>query len=549
MGLRARHLLDRTFTLLAGASVVFLSVILLLVLGPMIWKGSSAVLFYGTTEFRKMQHDLFERGDVQALAAEKKETNPARAQVYQTIDDFKASIQINIEALEQEAKNSYRALGNELRAKGITGQAFSRIRHQARQLRNEFEDALTLQDNKAAQAQMDAILAHEQDPNFQGTSFERLFALARNYQHSIADIDLSRNHTYLENLAQVEDIVRDLLGPRPNETVHPLIRLRYGATRWDQARTLLHKLNWVVKWEKPASSDPNQTGVALVPHEYPRKAQFTDTALEPLFGLVNDNIHAMLKPRLTVYWQYFIDDSYNSHYFGGVGPEILGTLIITLLSIIFVIPFGVIAAAYLVECAGDNWIVRIIRMCINTLAGVPSIVFGLFGVAFFIMFLLPVLGLESKACILAASLTLAVLTLPVMIRASEEAIRSVPQSYKEGSLALGASGFRTFVTVTLPAALPGILTGIILSLSRVAGETAPVLFTGAVSMGSVPNSLLDPTRTLSYGSYDMAVGDRVAMMVPHKQYGMVVTLVGLILILNTLAIILRARVFKKLKGH
>jgi phosphate transport system permease protein len=283
--------------------------------------------------------------------------------------------------------------------------------------------------------------------------------------------------------------------------------------------------------------------------DYPRQARFAGTELEPLFGEVNEHIKDMLRPRLTFYWQYFIDESFNSHYFGGVGPEILGTLIITVLSILLAVPLGVIAAAYLVECAGDNWGVRIIRMCINTLAGVPSIVFGLFGVAFFIMFLLPALGMDSKACILAASLTLAVLTLPVMIRASEEAIRSVPRSYKEGSLALGASGFRTFITVTLPAALPGILTGVILSLSRVAGETAPVLFTGAVSMGSIPKSVLDPTRTLSYGSYDMAVGDRVAMMVPHNQYGMVVTLVGLILCLNLLAVILRARVFKKLKGH
>jgi phosphate transport system permease protein len=209
----------------------------------------------------------------------------------------------------------------------------------------------------------------------------------------------------------------------------------------------------------------------------------------------------------------------------------------------------VISAAYLVEQAGDNWAVRTIRMCINTLAGVPSIVFGLFGLAFFVLTLLPALGLESKACVLAASLTLAVLTLPVMIRSSEEAIRAVPQTYKEGALALGASPFRTFVTVTLPAALPGILTGVILSLSRIAGETAPVLFTGAVAMGRVPHSVLEPTRTLSYGSYDMAVGDRIAMMFPHNQYGMVVTLVGLILCLNALAIVLRMRMFKRLKGQ
>jgi len=188
-------------------------------------------------------------------------------------------------------------------------------------------------------------------------------------------------------------------------------------------------------------------------------------------------------------------------------------------------------------------------MCINTLAGVPSIVFGLFGLAFFVLFLFPLLGFESTPCILAASMTLAVRALPVMSRASEEAIRAVPQSYNEGARALGSSRFHTFVTVTLPAALPGILTGAILSLGRIAGETAPILFTGAVSLGDVPKSVFDPTRTLSYGSYDMAVGDRLAMMVPHNQYGMVVTLVTLILILNAMAVVLRSRVVKKLRGQ
>ena len=188
-------------------------------------------------------------------------------------------------------------------------------------------------------------------------------------------------------------------------------------------------------------------------------------------------------PQRTVYWQFLIDDNVNSHYFGGIGPEILGTMLITVVGMLFVIPLGIISAAYLVECASDGWTMRIIRMGINTLAGVPSIVFGLFGLAFFVLFLFPLLGFEPKPCILAASLTLAVLTLPVMIRASEEAIRSVPPSYKEGSLALGASRFHTFIAVTFPAALPGILTGVILSLSRIAGETAPILFTGAVSLG------------------------------------------------------------------
>ncbi len=319
--------------------------------------------------------------------------------------------------------------------------------------------------------------------------------------------------------------------------------LSYGATRWDQASALLDRFVWAETWVEKEPGQP------LVKERTPRAELFKGTALEPLFAYVPEHIDDMLRPRFTAYWQFFVDDNVDSHYFGGVGPEIIGTLLITVVGMLFVIPLGVISAAYLVECASEGWVIRIIRMSINTLAGVPSIVFGLFGLAFFVLFLFPLLNFEPKPCILAASLTLSVLTLPVMIRASEEAIRTVPRSYKEGSLALGASRFRTFVTVTFPAALPGILTGVILSLSRIAGETAPILFTGAVSMGPVPNSIFDPTRTLSYGSYDMAVGDRLAMMVPHNQYGMVVTLIVLILVLNAVAIVLRSRVFKKLKGH
>jgi phosphate transport system permease protein len=136
--------------------------------------------------------------------------------------------------------------------------------------------------------------------------------------------------------------------------------------------------------------------------------------------------------------------------------------------------------------------------------------------------------------------------LPIIIRASEEAIRSVPVSYKQAALALGAGELRTVLTVTLPAAMPGILTGIILSLSRAAGETAPILFTGAVALGPIAKSLFDPTRTLSYGSYNIAVSDRISMLVPHNQYGMVSALIILVLVLNLAAIIIRSRISKRL---
>jgi len=278
----------------------------------------------------------------------------------------------------------------------------------------------------------------------------------------------------------------------------------------------------------------------------PQYGSFSGTSLLPLFTLVEETLDISLKPRFTFYWQYFIDDSTPGHYFGGVGPEVLGTLMLTMLAMCFAVGPGVLSAAYLVEYAGDNLIVKIIRICINTLAGVPSIVYGLFGMAFFVTYV------TRHPGILSAAMTLALLVLPVIIRASEEAIRAVPQTYREAAMGLGAGKFRSFITVTLPAAGPGILTGIILSLGRAAGETAPILFAGAAALAPIPDFgckwWLQETRALSYGCYDITIGDKLAMMVPHKQFGMVMTLIMLVLCLNIVAIIIRSRMSKKLRG-
>lgn len=541
MRLIIRRITDKAFTILTGTSVVLLTSVLLIILGPMVWCGAKAIIFKDTVEFRKMQLDLYNRGDPTSLEVEKSEAASFRKVVYETINEFKQGI--DTEELIDRSKRVYRQFGKELRYKGITGEDYRKIRSLARELRDKLQVAFESNDKKIIKENIDYILQYRSDEDLVDTAAAEFFTLAEDFLKSIENIDLNKRQQYANSLQQVEEIISRLLGPKLGEPLPALTMDRYGATRWDLAQELLDKLLWSEQWIQKEAGQP------LVKIRAPRAEQFAGTKLEPLFGYVENNLDKMLKPKFTFYWQYFIDDSIPGHYFGGVGPEILGTLLLTLLAMLFVFPLGVISAAYLVECASDNIAVRIIRMCINTLAGVPSIVFGLFGLAFFVLFFIPLFGGPSKPCILAASLTLAVLTLPVMIRASEEAIRSVPQTYKEASLGLGASRFRTFVKVTLPVALPGILTGVILSLSRVAGETAPILFTGAVALGPLPKSLLDPTRTLSYGSYDIAVGDRLAMMVPHKQYGMVVTLVVLILFLNAVAIILRSRVFRKLKGQ
>jgi phosphate transport system permease protein len=546
VNLTVRGKLDRVFTVATGLSVVLLTLVLVAILGPMVYRGSSAVFFQGTVEFRKMQRNLFGRGDERVLDAEVAETEKFRQQVYDRIDEFKKGV--DVEAMSDQVREIHRQFGQELRDRNLPADQYTKLRELTRQIRDKLDSAFHSQDIDEIKRIVAEVLKNADHPQLKGTSAEKLFEIARQFLQAAGQIDLSKHHEYAAALQEVEGILfhsealPGLLGPRPGEPAAPLVMLRYGATRWDQTQALLDRFLWVQQWVEETPGEP------LVKERKPRADLFPES-FRPLFAYVEQNAGNMLRPQRTVYWQFFIDDNVNSHYFGGIGPEILGTMLITVVGMLFVIPLGIISAAYLVECSSDGWTMRIIRMGINTLAGVPSIVFGLFGLAFFVLFLFPLLGFEPKPCILAASMTLAVLTLPVMIRASEEAIRAVPPSYKEGSLALGASQFHTFLAVTFPAALPGILTGVILSLSRIAGETAPILFTGAVSLGAVPHSVFAPTRTLSYGSYDMAVGDRLAMMVPHNQYGMVVTLVMLILILNAAAIMLRSRVFKKLRGQ
>lgn len=543
-----RTILDKSFTALTTASVVLLASVLLIVLVPMIYRGSGAVLYKGTVEDRQMQRDIFSRGNVAKLEKETAETEAVRAEVYRYILDYKSELNAGMDFGQYEERISvvYKKYKQELNDNGIEGQEYRERRTAAREIRDIMEEALASNEKELIIKNLEDVLLHRDNAVFAGACVQEYFEMAANIKSLIENIDFEQKEKHKQQLFEIEAVVTKLFGPAPGANIPEMDRLKYGATRWDQVKKFREELFIPKRWVPVDANDPMGSQVE---EGYSRSEIFAGTSLEPMFGYVEEHIEKMFNPKLTFYWQFFIDDSRNSHYFGGVGPEILGTLLLTILSMVFVIPLGIISAAFLVECSSDTFFMRIIRMCINTLAGVPSIVFGLFGLAFFVLFLLPVFGLEGKECILAASLTLSVLTLPLMIRATEEAIKTVPQTYKEASLGLGAGAFRTFMQVTLPAALPGILTGVILSLSRVAGETAPILFTGAFAFGPLPKKLTDATRTLSYGSYDMAVGDKISMLVPHQQYGMVVTLILLVLILNGIAIYLRTKVSKRLRGQ
>ncbi len=545
MRTRLRQFGDRTFTTVSGLSVLLLTGALVVILGPLFWRGAGAVVFRGTVEFRRMQYDMHGRGNKETLNAESDQAAHVRKDAYDLLESFAAGIDTT--GLQKEARRIYRQFKTQLRNKveniAITPEEASLLKSVGKKLRNHLLEAYETTKPDEAKQSLDFVLKHAGDENLAGSVAGQFFDMARQYLQIVITVDLTRREEYGETLNEVQEIIRELLGPRPGEPLPELSQFQYGATRWDRAQLLLDRLVWNEEWVEQGS------GKSLKKVRTKRAEQFAGTELAGLFPMVEQNLEKMLCPQRTFYWQYFIDDSTPGHFFGGVGPEILGTLLLTLLSMVFAVPLGVTAAGYLVECAGDSRFVRVIRTCINTLAGVPSVVFGLFGLAFFVLYLQPKLGLPKGSSILAGAMTLAALVLPVLIRASEEAIRAVPRSYKEASLALGAGKFRTFVTVTLPAAAPGILTGIILSISRAAGETAPILFTAAVALGPIPETLTQPTRTLSYGSYDIAVGDRIAALVPHQQYGMVMTLIALVLVLNLAAIIIRRRLEAKLRGQ
>ncbi len=241
-------------------------------------------------------------------------------------------------------------------------------------------------------------------------------------------------------------------------------------------------------------------------------------------------------------WEFLTQAPRDSMTAGGILPCIVGTISLCLITTFVALPIGVASAIYLNEYATQGKLVRIIRLGINNLAGVPSIVFGLFGLAFFCIVL------KMGVSVAAGGLTLGIMTLPVIIGASEEALKSVPNTYREASLAMGATKWQTIRRVILPVAFPGIITGSILGLSRAAGETAPIMYTGAVFFTpDLPTSIFDEVMALPYHIYVLATAGTNIEATRHLQYGTALVLIVLVLGMNLFAIILRSKMRKKLR--
>ena len=448
MRLETRKLLDRAFSGTGVIAIGVMALALVVILAPIIGKGTGAFVFRSTVEHRKVMFDQWGRGNPEKVEADKAAAAAARQPVYDMLEKFDAEL------------------------------------------------------------------------------------------HEMSRAD---RRPYKAPLRDLKKALAELLGPAPGQRTPVLIRQQYGATRWDRTQIKLDELLFTEDWDY---SNPDALGELV---KTPRSEQFKDTSLEPLFDYVDENIEAMMRPKLTFYWQFLFDTSKDSHFFGGIGPEVLGTLYLTLGAMLFAIPMGVIAAIYLCEYAREGRVISFLRICISTLAGVPSIVFGLFGLAFF----LNTIHISDSKSVLAGSLTLSLLILPTVIRASEEAILAVPKAYKEAALSLGAGRWHTVLTVILPAALPGILTGVVISMGRAAGETAPIIFTAAVSVGRplLPmQTLSQPTPALPWNIYNLCTEHEAVDEIRHVQYGMVFTLVAVVLLLNVFAIVMRAKISKKLRG-
>ncbi len=239
-------------------------------------------------------------------------------------------------------------------------------------------------------------------------------------------------------------------------------------------------------------------------------------------------------------WQFLTDIPRQGMRAGGIFPAIIGTLYLVLGAIIFALPIGLFAAIYLSEYARDDFLTRMVKLSIVNLAGVPSVVYGLFGLALFVVFL------KFGASILSGSLTLGIMILPLIITTSREAMESVPQSFREVSRSLGASKWQTIRYVVLPNSVPGILTGTILGLGRAAGETAPILFTvAAFYLPSLPNSVFDQVMALPYHLY--VISTQVPNVDEKVRYGTALVLLVLVLFMNLVAIVIRSKFRKKKK--
>lgn len=563
-----RKILDKSFTYVAYASLAVIALAILTFLAPIVYRGVGAVFFNATVEHEKFLIENLGRSPTKSDEERIKLSNEARAPLYEMMGNyespsntaFEAKINTAFDAAFESMKKHSQQLLSSLELKG--SERGKRIAQISEKIWAEYigevdkasSDAkkdgtsfalikvLKGQDERLSDAvrREVAYLNSIKKLNFMQKSLIRRNASAGIKKHIdavVSELD-EQNAAY----KTFKEGVVELLGQpdiKSKDAVN-LLRQKYGQTRMDMARAALEDSVLTI------SVKAKDSGGA----EYIKRVKtaefFKGTKVGEMAKYIEENFDAMLQPHMTAYWGFFFDEPFDSNIFGGIWPMILGTFYLTLGSMIIAAPLGIAASIYFSEYSKGGKSVEFLRICVGTLAGVPSIVFGLFGLAF----LINTVKISEGKSVLAGCITLALLILPTIIRSCEESLKAVPNSYREAALSLGANKWKAIRTVILPAALPSMLTGIIISMGRAAGETAPIIFTAATSTGAalaISEIFTQPTPALPWNIYNICSEHEMAERVSHVQYGMVLTLIGIVLLLNAIAIVIRARLQNRAK--
>ena len=565
-----RKVLDKSFTLLAYSSLAVMVFAVCIFLFPIIVNGLGAIFFKATVEHDKFLCENAGYAFTPSIRSEIEAAAKARAPLYEMMRRFEASAEAA--KLEAELESERAGALAEIKASSAKILEISKLGAAERVLKTqELAGAVWKKYCESLNAFTDRSLA-------EGTQFalakifdKEISLLPEQVKSAVEEIGSNGKMTFAQrnsmrrNLSETPDLkirekieilalknaayntfksgISELLGPENNleKEKMKMMRQRYGQTRMDMARDVLERsVNFITVHKLDANGA--EISMRVETAEY-----FKNTPVEKMLVYAERNFDEMMQPHFTAYWGFFFDSPYDANIFGGIWPMILGTFYLTALSMLIAAPLGIVAAIYFSEYAKSGKVVSLLRMCVGTLAGVPSIVFGLFGLAFIIN----TMKVSESKSVLAGSITLALLILPTIIRSCEEALKAVPQSYREAALGLGAGKWRAVCTVILPAALPAMFTGIIISMGRAAGETAPIIFTAATSTGAalgITEIFTQPTPALPWNIYNICSEHEMANRVVHVQYGMVLTLIGIVLALNFAAIYMRAKLQKKMKS-
>lgn len=566
-----RKVLDKSFTALSYCALAAMGAAVLLFLLPIAINGAGAVFFNATVEHWKFLEENLGR-ELQPEVSERiRLADEARVPLVQMIDEFENPP--FAAELEESLRKSF---GDAV--KGISGaradelskivslenpERARRLKEFSARLWAPFVDvaqkARAKSDEDGTSIPLEKILhALEEEltdrVKAEISNFEKraklkfsvrqqvrraLCAPASKELLSEAEKLHAQNAAYQEFKSGVEELLGPLSAERKEEL--KLLRQRYGQPRLGLAENVMDKSVRTISVRERDSA-----GTEILKRVSSAEF-FKGTKVGEMLRYIEGNFTAMLRPEFTAYWGFFFDDPYDSNIFGGIWPMILGTFYLTAGSMIIAAPLGICAAIYFSEYAKPCRLVSILQMCVGTLAGVPSIVFGLFGLAF----LINTLKVSDSKSVLAGAITLALLVLPTIIRSCEEALKAVPRSYREAAFGLGAGKWKAIRSVILPAALPSMLTGIIISMGRAAGETAPIIFTAATSAGAalaLGDVFTQPTPALPWNIYNLCSEHEMAERVAHVQYGMVLTLIAIVLALNFAAILIRAKLQRKMKA-